>query len=207
MKYIIDMSKASADYDKFQNYSRKAIVINNTILGVAALCIAAMTLSSIWRGVTGIFNALLILLGLLVITSYVLTLFMKPYKMNVRFYKATRGGKLIGMSTLPCDAKNELVVVSIEDEAGNVRQYNIGKVCKVENTHYSEPVLNLDDARMYIPYAGTDVLPERVDAVIEAPVPQEVTPVEEPQNPPEPAPESEADNVQPHGKKNKKNKK
>lgn len=216
MKYIIDMAKASADYDRFQNCSRKVTFANTVILGVAALCIAAMTALSIWRGMTGVFNALLILLGLLVIASYVLTLFTKPQKMNARFYKVTRGGKLLGMSTVSCDAesKTELVVVTIEDENGDVRQYNLGKVQKVENTRYSEPVLNLDDARMYIPYTGENVLPEKVEETAEPPVVTEVPPVEEPQtaeitdNQQPQSNDAQANTEpKPNGKKNKKNKK
>lgn len=213
MKYIIDMAKASAEYDKFQNCSKKVTFANTVILGVAALCIAAMTALSIWRGMTGVFNALLILLGLLVITSYVLTLFMKPQKMNARFYKVTRGGKLLGMSTVSCDteSKTELVVVTIEDENGDVRQYNLGKVQKVENTRYVEPVLNLDDARMYIPYTGENVLPEKVEAA-EPPVATEVSPVEEPKeaevtdNQPSQGDAQANTEPKPNGKKNKKNK-
>lgn len=215
MKYIIDMAKASAEYDKFQNCSKKVTFANTVILGVAALCIAAMTALSIWRGMTGVFNALLILLGLLVLTSYVLTLFMKPQKMNARFYKVTRGGKLLDMSTTSCDgeSKTELVVVTIEDENGDVRQYNLGKVQKVENTRYSEPVLNLDDARMYIPYTGENVLPEKVEAAAaeEPPVATEVSPVEESKEV-KVTDNQQSQNAQanteskPNGKKNKKNK-
>ena len=214
MKYIIDIGKASADYDKFQNCYRRVTFANIVILGVAALCIAAMTALSIWRGITGVFNALLILLGLLVITSYVLTLFMKPHQMNARFYKVTRGGKLLDMSTTSCDgdAKFQLVIVSIEDENGDVRQYNLGKVQKVENTRYVEPVLNLDDARMYIPYTGENVLPEKVEAAEEPPVATEVSPVEESKEV-KVTDNQQSQNAQanteskPNGKKNKKNKK
>lgn len=210
MKYIIDMGKASADYDKFQNCYRRVTFANIVILGVAALCIAAMTALSIWRGITGVFNALLILLGLLVITSYVLTLFMKPHQMNARFYKVTRGGKLLGMSTISCgtDENTALVVVSVEDEHGDVRQYNIGKVQKIENTRYSEPVLNLDDSRMYIPYTGEHVVPEKIEEVAEAPVAAaDVPPVEAM---PEPTPadtQQPQDNAQTQNSKAKKNKK
>lgn len=210
MKYIIDIGKASADYDKFQNCYRRVTFANIVILGVAALCIAAMTALSIWRGITGVFNALLILLGLLVITSYVLTLFMKPHQMNAWFYKVTRGDKLLGMSTISCgtDEKTALVVVSVEDEHGDVRQYNIGKVQKIENTRYSEPVLNLDDARMYIPYTGEHVVPEKIEEVAEAPVAAvDVPPVEAV---PEPTPadtQQPQDNAQTQKSKAKKNKK
>lgn len=209
MKYIIDMGKASADYDKFQNCYRRVTFANIVILGVAALCIAAMTALSIWRGITGVFNALLILLGLLVITAYVLTLFMKPHQMNARFYKVTRGGKLLGMSTISCgtDEKTALVVVSVEDEHGDVRQYNIGKVQKIENTRYSEPVLNLDDARMYIPYTGEHVVPEKIEEVAEAPVAADVPPVEAaPEATPAEQPQDDAQTPNPKAKKNKKSK-
>lgn len=183
MKYVVDMAKASADFDKCQERAKHLNFANTITLGAAAVCIAIMTVFSILRGPTGVFNALLIILGVLVIGSYVMTHLMKPLSMNAKFYKITRGGKLLGMSTEPCDktfGRGEWVVVSVEDENGDVRKCTLGKVQKVENTHYTEPVLNLDHERLYIPYTVVQAAPEKVDAPeATEPVVETAQPVEE----------------------------
>ena len=165
MKYVVDMAKASADFDKTQERAHKLNFAVTSILAAAAVCIGVMTVVSIIKGPTGVFNALLILLGLCVISSYVMLHLMKPLQMNARFYKITRGAKLLGMSTQPCtDAlhKGEWVIVSVEDENGDVRKHILGRVKRVENTHYTEPILHLDHERLYVPYTGEEIVPEKV---------------------------------------------
>ncbi|MBQ8806638.1 MAG: hypothetical protein IJZ68_09370 [Bacteroidaceae bacterium] len=165
MKYIVDMAKASADFDKAQERSQKLQFANTVVLGAAAICIAVMTVFSIFRGPTGVFNALLILLGLFVIASYVMTTLMKPLKMSARFYKITRGGKLLQLDAQEYEQFNKgaLVIASVEDENGDVRKYTLGKVRKVENTRYTEPVIHLEHERLYVPYVGDEMMPERVE--------------------------------------------
>ena len=173
MKYVVDMAKASADFDKCQERAKHLNFANSIVLGASAVCIAIMTVFSLFKGPTGVFNALLILLGLFVISSYIMTLLMRPLRMNARFYKMTRGGKLLDMHTAPCKesfGKKEWVVISVEDENGDVRKYSLGRVQRIENTRYTEPVLNLDHERLYIPYTGEDIKPERVEETVEAPV-------------------------------------
>ena len=166
MKYVVDMAKASADFDKVEERAKKLNYANTSVLAASAVCIAVMTVISILRGPTGVFNALLILLGLFVISSYVMLHLMKPMRMNARFYKMTRGCKLLGMYTESCKDtmnKGEWVIVSVEDENGDVQKHVLGKVKKVENTNYTEPVLNLDHERLYVPYTGNDIAPEKVE--------------------------------------------
>lgn len=165
MKYIIDMAQASAAYAKHEERKKLLNLIMSIAMGVTALCIVVMTLLSVLHGPSGIGNAILILMGLSVLTTYITMRMTVRLTVAAAFYKYSKNTKLLELKTKEAEGfwRHEYVYMVFEDELGNVCTKNIGTVTRVPNTNYTEPVLHLIHERLYVPYVSEGPHPEQIE--------------------------------------------